>query len=225
MSARRLELRAVVKHYDTGAEVVRAVDGVSFTISAGETVVLSGPSGSGKSTILKLAGGVTAPDSGNVLIDDRPLPEGTARAAALFRRRQVGFITQKPRLTPATSALENALMKLMLDGVPRAEARERATRMLEDVGLGDRLSHTPARLSGGEQQRVTIVRALLNNPPLILADEPTAHLDTSTGQQIVTLLADHARRHGAGLLLVSHDERAERAADRVLHLRDGCLAV
>ena len=223
MSAQRLELRAVLKHYDTGAEIVRAVNGVSFTIAAGETVVLSGPSGSGKSTILKLAGGVTTPDSGRVLLDDRPLPNGTAQAGALFRRREVGFITQKPRLTPATSALENALMKLMLDGVPRAEARERATRMLEDVGLGDRLSHTPARLSGGEQQRVTIVRALLNNPPLILADEPTAHLDTTTGQQIVTLLSDHARRHGAALLLVSHDERAERAADRVLHLRDGCL--
>lgn len=223
MTAARLELRAVVKHYDTGAEIVRAVDGVSFSVAAGETVVLSGPSGSGKSTILKLAGGVARPDSGGVLVDDRPLPNGSARAAALFRRRQVGFVTQKPRLTPAASALENATTKLMLDGVPRAEARERATRMLERVGLGDRLSHTPARLSGGEQQRVTIARALLNDPPLILADEPTAHLDSVSGRQIVALLADHARRSGAGLLLVSHDERAELVADRVLHLRDGRL--
>lgn len=221
MTAPRLELRAVVKHYDTGAEIIRAVDGVSFSIAAGETVVLSGPSGSGKSTVLKLAGGVARPDAGGVLVDDRPLPNGSARAAALFRRRQVGFVTQKPRLTPATSALENATTKLMLDGVPRAEARERATRMLERVGLGDRLSHTPARLSGGEQQRVTIARALLNHPPLILADEPTAHLDSVSGRQIVALLADHARRSGAGLLLVSHDERAELVADRVLHLRDG----
>lgn len=224
MTVPRLELRAVVKHYDTGAEIVRAVDGVSFAIAAGETVVLSGPSGSGKSTILKLACGVSRPDAGDVLIDDRPLPNGTARAAALFRRRQVGFITQKPRLTPATSALENALTKLMLDGVPRVQARERATRMLEAVGLGDRLSHTPARLSGGEQQRVTIARALLNDPPLILADEPTAHLDTASGDLIVALLAGHARSHGAGLLLVTHDERAERIADRVLRLRDGRLA-
>lgn len=223
MSTPRLELRAVVKHYETGAEIIRAVDGVSFSIAAGETVVLSGPSGSGKSTILKLAGGVTRPDSGHVLLDDQPLPNGSAHAAALFRRRQVGFITQKPRLTPATSAVENASTKLILDGVPRAEARERATRMLENVGLGDRLSHTPARLSGGEQQRVTIARALLNDPPLILADEPTAHLDSVSGQQIVALLAAHARRSGAGLLLVSHDERAELSADRVLHLRDGRL--
>lgn len=224
MSAPRLEVRAVVKHYDTGAEIVRAVDGVSFHIAPGETVVLSGPSGSGKSTLLTLVAGVSAPTAGEILFDGLPIPNGSARASAQWRRRQVGFVTQKPRLTPATTAVENAAVKLMLDGVDRHEARRRATRMLEDVGLGDRISHAPHRLSGGEQQRVAIARALANDPPLILADEPTAHLDGPRGEQVLDLLATFARESDAALLLVSHDARAERVADRVLHLRDGRLA-
>ncbi|HST39737.1 MAG TPA: ABC transporter ATP-binding protein [Conexibacter sp.] len=223
MSAPRLAVRAVVKHYDTGAEIVRAVDGVTFHIDPGETVVLSGPSGSGKSTLLMLAAGVSRPNAGEIVFDGGPLPNGTAAAAARWRRRQVGFVTQKPRLTPATTAVENAAIKLMLDGVDRREARRLATRMLEDVGLGDRISHEPHRLSGGEQQRVAIARALVNEPPLILADEPTAHLDATRGEQILDLLATFARTRNAGLLLVSHDALAERVADRVLHLRDGRL--
>jgi ABC-type lipoprotein export system ATPase subunit len=223
LSAPRLELREVVKHYDTGAEIVRAVNGVSFRIDPGETVVLAGPSGSGKSTILKLAAGVSRPTAGEISFDGAPLPNGSVTAAAVWRRRQVGFVTQKPRLTPATSAVENAAIKLMLDGAERREARRRATRVLEDVGLGDRVAHEPHRLSGGEQQRVAIARALVNDPPLILADEPTAHLDAERGEQILDLLASFARRRGAGLLLVSHDPRAERFADRVLRLNDGRL--
>ena len=223
MSAPRLEARAVAKHYDTGAEIVRAVDGVSFHVAPGETVVLSGPSGSGKSTLLMLAAGVSSPTSGEIHFDGGPIPNGTARAAAQWRRRQVGFVTQKPRLTPATTAVENAAIKLILDGVDRHEARWRATRMLENVGLGDRLSHAPHRLSGGEQQRVAIARALVNDPPLILADEPTAHLDGERGEQVLDLLATFARASRAGLLLVSHDARAERVADRVLRIRDGRL--
>lgn len=223
MNEPRLQLRAVVKHYDTAAEIVRAVDGVSFQVAAGETVVLSGPSGSGKSTILMLAAGVSTPTSGEILFDGLPVPHGSAGVAARWRRRQVGFVTQKPRLTPATNAVDNAAIKLMLDGVDRHEARRRTTRMLEDVGLGDRVTHEPDRLSGGEQQRVAIVRALVNDPPLILADEPTAHLDGARGEQTLDLLASLARRRGAGLLLVSHDPLAERVADRVLRLRDGHL--
>jgi ABC-type lipoprotein export system ATPase subunit len=219
----RLEAHAIVKHYDTGSELVRALDGISFHVAPGETVVLSGPSGSGKSTLLMLAAGVSNPTAGRLLVDGGPLPNGTVRMAAQWRRRQVGFVTQKARLTPATTAVENAAIKLILDGVDRREARRHATRMLEGLGLGDRLAHEPHRLSGGEQQRVAIARALVNQPPLILADEPTAHLDGQRAEQVLDLLASSARASRAGLLLVSHDARAERVADRVLWLRDGRL--
>lgn len=238
MSEPRLRFSAVVKQYDAGAETIRAVDGVSLTVAAGETVLLWGPSGSGKSTILRLAAAIARPDEGVIEVDGAPTPAardsrahgwrwfsvGKARTAeALYRRRRIGYITQDPNLMPAATAVENAGIKLRLDGERRRDARDRATRLLEDVGLGDRLGHLPAQLSGGELQRVAIAQAVLNEPSLLLADEPTAHLDSATARDVFVLLAEQAKRCGAGLILVSHDKHAMQVADRVLHLRDGRL--
>ena len=215
-----LELREVLKHY-RGSEVVRAVDGVSLRVAPGELVALYGPSGSGKTTLLLLAAGIERPDAGEVRFDDRPLSGLSPPELALHQRRHVGFVTQDPHLLAGVPAVENAALKLLADRVSLREARRRAGTWLERVGLGDRLDHDPAHLSGGERQRVAIARALVNEPSLVLADEPTGNLDSRRGAEILELLANVCRRDGAGALLVTHDPQAADVADRVLVLRDG----
>jgi len=217
----RLELRDVVKHYRAPEETVRAIDGVSLRVAPGELVALYGPSGAGKSTLLLLAAAIERPDAGEVRFDGRPLAALSARELALHQRRSIGFVTQDARLLPGVPALENAALKLLADRVSLREARRHAGAWLERVGLGDRLDHDPARLSGGERQRVAIARALVNEPALVLADEPTGNLDSRGGAAILALLADVCRERGAGALLVTHDPQAADVADRVLVLRDG----
>jgi ABC-type lipoprotein export system ATPase subunit len=222
VGAHGLELRDVVKHYPAADEAVRAVDGVTLTVERGELVALYGPSGSGKSTLLLLAAGLLVPDAGAIRFDGRdvqPLADGNAD----FQRREVGFISQSFDLLPGVPAVENAAVKLLADRVPLDRARRAAIPWLERVGLGRRLDHTPDRLSGGERQRVAIARALVNEPGLILADEPTGNLDSHRGAQMLELLAAIGRERDASVLLVTHDPQAAAVADRVLTLRDGRL--
>jgi putative ABC transport system ATP-binding protein len=218
-----LELREVVKHYRAG-EIVRAADRVSLTVEPGELVALYGPSGSGKTTLLLMAGAYLEPDAGAVLFDSRELAGLTAYERALYQRREVGLVQQTFHLTPGATALDNATVKLLADRVPLTEARKRAVPWLERVGLGSRLGHTPGQLSGGEQQRVALARALVNEPRLILADEPTAYLDRRRGAETVRLLADLAHERDVAVLLVTHDPDAAVVADRVHTLSDGLLA-
>ncbi len=219
-----LELDAVFKHYHgPGGDVVRAVDGVSLAVGPGEIVALHGPSGSGKSTLLMLAAALLAPDAGAVRFEGRDLGTLSAGDAADYQRRQIGFIYQSFHLMAGVPAVENAAIKLLADHVPLKRARRVATEWLELVGLGARLSHTPDKLSGGERQRVAIARALVNEPRLILADEPTGSLDTKRGGEILQLLAEVARQQQAAVLLVTHDPQAAAVADRVCTLRDGKL--
>lgn len=218
-----LALEAVVKHYAAGDEVVRAADGVSLRVAAGEVVALYGPSGSGKSTLLQLAAALLAPDAGRVTFEGRDLARLTADEAADYRRDQVGFIMQEFHLMKGVSAAENASTKLLAASVRPTPARRRATEWLDRVGLAHRVSAPPEKLSGGERQRVAIARALINEPRLILADEPTGSLDSRRGEEILLLLREIAQERGAGVLLVTHDPRAAEVADRVERLSDGRL--
>jgi putative ABC transport system ATP-binding protein len=216
-----LELREVVKHYSTDIETIKAVDGVSLTISGGEFVALYGPSGSGKTTLLMLAAALSNPDSGSVSFDGRVLSELSERDSALYRRRDVGFIFQAFHLMPHTSALDNATIKLTGDGCTLREGRRRALPWLERVGLASRADHTPEQLSMGERQRIAIARALANEPRLLLADEPTGNLDSKRSREILALMRDICHERGIPGLVVTHDLDAAPFADRIHTLRDG----
>ena len=219
-----LELDGVVKHYQGfGGEVIRAVDGVTLAIGAGELVALHGPSGSGKSTLLLLAAALMTPDAGVVRFEGRDLASLSAREAADYQRREVGFVYQSFHLMAGVPAIENAAIKLLADRVALKQARRAAIPWLERVGLAGRLNHTPDQLSGGERQRVAIARALVNEPRVILADEPTGSLDTQRGGEILALLSSIARQQRAAVLLVTHDPQAAAVADRTCTLRDGKL--
>ena len=219
-----LELDNVVKHYQApGGEVIRAVDGVSLTLVRGELLALYGPSGSGKSTLLLLAAAMIAPDAGVVRAGGRDLARLSGSAVADYQRREVGFVYQSFHLMAGVPAIENAAIKLLADRVSLGQARRAAIPWLQRVGLGERLSHTPDQLSGGERQRVAIARALINEPNLILADEPTGSLDTRRGREILTLLGELARERRAAVLLVTHDPQAAAIADHVCVLSDGRL--
>jgi putative ABC transport system ATP-binding protein len=219
-----LELCEVVKRYPcAGGPSVQAVERVSLTVAPGELVGLYGPSGSGKTTLLMMAAGLLAPDAGAVLFGGRDIAALSPRQAALYRRRDVGFVFQSFHLVPGASALENAAIKLLGDGWTLSEACAAARPWLERVGLGARLDHPGERLSMGERQRVAIARALVNEPRLLLADEPTGNLDSERGGQALVLLRDLCRERDMPVLLVTHDPRASAFADRVHTLRDGVL--
>jgi putative ABC transport system ATP-binding protein len=220
-----LELREVVKRYP-GADAtgVEAVKRVSLTVSPGEFVALYGPSGSGKTTLLLMAAGLLAPDAGAVLFGERDLAEFSEREAALYRRRELGFVFQSFHLVPGASALENAAVKLLGDGWTLSEACAAARPWLERVGLSARLEHASDRLSMGERQRVAIARALCNEPRLLLADEPTGNLDSERGRQLLSLLRDLCHERELSVLLATHDPQASALADRVHTLRDGELS-
>ncbi len=218
-----LRLEGVVKHYADADEVVHAVDDVTIAIEPGEMLALYGPSGSGKTTLLLLAAALLIPDEGTARFGDRDLASMSGKEVADYQRRDVGFIYQSFHLMSGVPAVENAAVKLLADRVSLKKARSAATGWLERVGLGHRLDHAPERLSGGERQRVAIARALVNEPRLILADEPTGSLDSRRGLEILSLLADVAHERQAAVLLVTHDPQAAAIADRVCGLRDGKL--
>ena len=218
-----LELREVVKRYRSGGETIRAVDGVSLRIEAGELVALYGPSGSGKTTLLMLAAALIAPEAGSILFGERDIARLSPRESARYRRHDVGLITQEFHLMPGASALDNALIKLPVLGFTLREARTRTRPWLERVGLGERLQHLPEQLSMGERQRVAIARALAGEPGLLLADEPTGNLDSKRTAEILALLRDICRERSIPGLLVTHDADAVDYVDRALTLRDGRL--
>jgi putative ABC transport system ATP-binding protein len=216
-------LRDVVKRYSSGGEVVRAVDNVSLTVLPGEFVALYGPSGSGKTTLLLLTAALLALDSGSVLFDDRPVTHLSERERARYRREDVGFIFQSFHLMAGASALDNAALKLVATGASMIEARRLARPWLERVGLGQRTTHRPDRLSMGERQRVAVARALVNQPRLLLADEPTGNLDSKRSREILGLLRDICHERQIPGLLVTHDHQATAFVDRGYTLNDGIL--
>jgi putative ABC transport system ATP-binding protein len=218
-----LQLQGVVKRYRSGGETVMAVDDVSMDVRPGELVALYGPSGSGKTTLLLIAAGLMAPDQGEVLFDGRDLARCSSREGVTFRRRHVGFIFQSFHLTPGASALDNTALKLLADGYSLGDAHAAAQPWLERVGLGERLQNTPEQMSMGECQRVAIARALVNEPGLLLADEPTGSLDSLRSRQTLGLLREICHERGIPALLVTHDPQASSFADRVHTLRDGRL--
>jgi putative ABC transport system ATP-binding protein len=218
-----LELRGLSKSYTGGGETVRAVDGVSMTVASGEFVALYGPSGSGKTTLLQLAAGLTPPDAGSVLFDGQDINEFSERDNSQYRLRDVGFVFQSFHLMPHTSALDNATIKLTGSGYTLREARRVALPWIARVGLAARAEHTPEQLSMGERQRVAIARALVNEPRLLLADEPTGNLDSIRGGEILTLMAEVCHERSIPALLVTHDPQAAHHVDRVHTLRDGRL--
>jgi putative ABC transport system ATP-binding protein len=220
-----LQLCGVVKHYPSGAETVRAVDGVSLTVSAGELVALYGPSGSGKTTLLEIAAGLLPPDRGTVIFDGQDVSRLSAKQSAAYRLRDVGLVFQAFHLIQGASALDNAAVKLLADGMSLREARRLAHPWLQRVGLGARAEHTPARLSMGERQRVAIARALVNEPRLLLTDEPTGSLDSKRSREILELLRDISEEHEIPALIATHDPQAAAFAASVYTLKDGLLSV
>jgi ABC-type lipoprotein export system ATPase subunit len=215
-------VREVAKAYRKGGQVVMALDGVSLEADATGMVAIVGPSGSGKSTLLHLIGAMDRPTGGEVIVAGQALSRLSERELTQFRRTTVGFVFQTFNLIPNLTALQNVMLPMEFNQVPRGERRERAVQLLERMELGHRLDHQPAELSGGEMQRVAIARALANNPRIILADEPTGNLDSQTGERIYALLK--AIAHERTVVVVTHAEPLARLADRVVHLKDGRVA-
>jgi putative ABC transport system ATP-binding protein len=218
-----LELREVVKHYSNGSETIRAVDGVSLTVAGGEFVALYGPSGAGKTTLLLLTAALLSTDRGSVLFDGRDVGGLSERDGASYRREDVGFVFQAFHLIASMSALDNSTIKLAGGGDTVREARRKARPWLERVGLGERAAHRPGELSMGERQRVAIARALVNEPRLLLADEPTGNLDSQRTREILALLRDVCHERQIPGLIVTHDHSAIAFVDRAYTLRDGRL--
>ena len=216
-----VRVHAVTKIYRTGRVETRALRGVSLTLQEGEFTALAGPSGSGKTTLLNLIGGLDAPTQGDIEVAGVRLTDLSADALADFRLRNLGFVFQTYNLIEVLTALENVEFPLLLQRVPARERQQRARQMLEQVGLGDLLHRRPPELSGGQQQRVAVARALVTHPRLVLADEPTANLDSETGLQLIRLMEDLNRRLGVTFLFSTHDPRVLEAARRVIRLRDG----
>ena len=222
MAIRAVEVRKV---YGTKDAQVEALRGISIEIAGGERVALLGKSGSGKSTLLNLLGGLDRPSSGGLRVGGRHLDQLSAREMARFRSTTVGMIFQSFNLIGSRSAVQNVELPMVFAGRSPRERLAAARGVLEAVGLGARLNHRPAQLSGGESQRVAIARALVNRPRIILADEPTGNLDSQTARQVMTLILDHIREHAATLVLVTHDEElAASCTDRVVRMVDGRIA-
>ncbi len=223
MSGPALVLDGVRKVFRQGTIELTVLSGADLTLRAGELVALLGPSGAGKSTLLHLAGLLERPDGGEIRIDEQECGALSDQRRTLLRRSALGFVYQFHHLLPEFSALENVMIPQMIAGVARGEARDKAGELLKRVGLGERMSHRPARLSGGEQQRVAIVRALANDPQILLADEPTGNLDLATADGVMETLIDITRATGLAVLIATHNLEIANRLDRIVTLEGGKL--
>lgn len=214
-----LEVKNLCKTYGKGDTMVKALDDVSFSVEKGEFIAIIGPSGSGKSTLLHILGGVDVPISGSVIIDKTDISQLNETALAIFRRRQIGLVYQFYNLIPILTVQENLTLPLLLDG--RKPNPEIVNSLVSQLGLEQRLNHLPNQLSGGQQQRVSIGRALINNPALLLADEPTGNLDSENSREIISLLRRFNKEYNQTVIIITHDERIALAADRVIAIEDG----
>lgn len=214
-----LEVKNLSKTYGKGDTMVKALDNVSFSVEQGEFVAIIGPSGSGKSTMLHILGGVDTPTSGQVIINNTDISTLNETALAIFRRRQIGLIYQFYNLIPILTVEENLTLPLLLDG--RKPDKRITDSLIEKLGLSKRLTHLPSQLSGGQQQRVSIGRALVNNPALLLADEPTGNLDSENSREIMTLLRKFNKEQKQTVIIITHDEKIALVADRVISIEDG----
>ncbi len=216
-----IQTENLTKTYGTGEAAVTALDHVNVQVKEGEFVAVMGPSGCGKSTLLHLLGGLDRPSEGSVVIEGTDIADMKDDDLTRLRRRKMGFVFQFFNLIPVLNAVENAALPVTLDGVKPAEARARAQEWLTRFGLGDRLNNRPDQLSGGQQQRVAVARALVSEPALILADEPTGNLDTRSGDEIAGLLRQVTKEYGRTVVMVTHDPRIAAYADRIIFLKDG----
>lgn len=214
-----LEVTNLCKTYGKGDTMVKALDNVSFSVEKGEFLAIIGPSGSGKSTLLHILGGVDVPTSGSVVINQTDISNLDETALAIFRRRQIGLIYQFYNLIPILTVQENLTLPLLLDG--RKPDKKQIDTLVKRLGLENRLDHLPNQLSGGQQQRVSIGRALINNPALMLADEPTGNLDSENSKEIVSLLRKFNKEQNQTVIIITHDERIALAADRIIEIEDG----
>jgi len=217
-----IEMRGIRKVYDTGTVQVEALRKIDLSVLRGEFVAVVGPSGSGKSTLLNLVGCLDTPSEGVYELSGEPVADLDRDGLAEVRNRRVGFVFQNFNLLPSLSALENVEMPLLFGGVPSRKRRQRARELLEKVGLGDRLTHKPTELSGGQMQRVAVARALAMDPDVILADEPTGNLDTSSGSDVLSLLSE-LWEQGSTLVVVTHDTALAERAPRIVEIRDGLI--
>lgn len=215
--------QGIVKSYREESTTTNVLSDISFAVEPGEQVAILGSSGSGKSTLLHILGGLDTPDAGDVLIKGQALQSLSAKGLAALRNRDIGFIYQFHHLLPEFTAVENVAMPLLINGTAHKKALAEATHRLEQVGLSHRLDHKPAALSGGERQRVAIARALVNNPAVVLADEPTGNLDHRTGEQVYALLRDLSEKQGTSFIVVTHDRSLAAQMDRTLTIMDGKL--
>lgn len=214
-----LEVTNLCKTYGKSDTMVKALDNVSFSVEKGEFVAIIGPSGSGKSTLLHILGGVDVPTSGSVVINQTDISNLDETALAIFRRRQIGLIYQFYNLIPILTVQENLILPLLLDG--RKPDKKQIDTLVKRLGLENRLDHLPNQLSGGQQQRVSIGRALVNNPALMLADEPTGNLDSENSKEIISLLRQFNKEFNQTVIIITHDEKIANSADRVITIEDG----
>ena len=218
-----LQAEDLFKSFRIGARRIPVLKGVSFSVEQGDWVALYGASGSGKTTLLDILGTLSRPDSGRVLINGTDPASLSARSLVTFRRKTVGFVFQSYHILPELNILENVMLPGRLDGMSYRAARDRAAELLETVGLAGRLDHRPGELSGGEQQRAAVARALMNRPPLLLADEPTGNLDSRTGQGILELFLRVREESNTTIVMVTHDRGVASLAGHVVELRDGTV--
>ncbi|HEY0371261.1 MAG TPA: ABC transporter ATP-binding protein [Thermoanaerobaculia bacterium] len=215
-----LHTTRVEKHFQEGREIVPVLRGIDFAVERGEIVSLEGPSGSGKTTFLSILGCILTPTSGEVVIEGKTV---AAKSLADIRKKSLGFVFQQFNLFPSLTAVENVEYALNVKGIKNREARIEAERVIEAVGLGDRQHFLPRELSGGQKQRVAIARALAGNAPILLADEPTANLDTQVGTQVLEMFRALAKQENRALVIVTHDPKVRTIADRVVKIQDGAL--
>jgi putative ABC transport system ATP-binding protein len=222
MSHPIIQAKNLTKHYTVGSTIVRALDGLDIDIDKGSYIALMGPSGSGKSTLMNILGCLDTPSSGSYFLNDKDVSEVDDDLLAGIRNKEIGFIFQTFNLLPRYTALENVALPMIYAGIPKRERVARATEVLEKVGLGDRVTHKPNELSGGQRQRVAVARALVMNPSIIFADEPTGNLDSKTSEGIMQLF-DEIHQDGNTLIVVTHEEEVAARAQKIIRLRDGKL--